>query len=212
MPKRIGVLTYPGQSPESLQKYLEFAENFGEAKLVAFDSHEGLEHITNVDLLILCGGADVNPARYGEKPSPETGYSNPFLEYFDLNILPIFITRKVPIFGICRGHQTVAVHFGCKLNQHVTPSIDISGEVRKIEKIHWNTLSGEQEINTFHHQTVRNEDAYRLLKAEVIVNEDAQVEALIYLSHKIITVQWHPELMSEKCEFSHKAIKHLLER
>jgi putative glutamine amidotransferase len=209
---RIGVLTYPGQSPESLQKYLEFAGNFGDAKPIAFDLYDKAEHILGMDLLILCGGADVNPARYKQKPIPETGASNPFLEYFDLNVLPIFIKKGIPIFGICRGHQTVAVHFGCRLNQHVTPSKDIFGETRKIEKIHWNTLSGEQEINTFHHQTVLNYDAYRLLEAEVIVNEDAQVEALIYTCGKIITVQWHPELMSEKCEFSHRAIKHLLER
>ena len=56
-----------------------------------------------IDLLILPGGYDVNPMRYGEIPEYETSPPDIQKEYFDLYQLPLYISERIPIFGICRG-------------------------------------------------------------------------------------------------------------
>jgi hypothetical protein len=58
---------------------------------------------TDLDLLILTGGPDVNPSRYGEPPGFYTDKPDLIREYFDVHVLPRYIEEHVPIFGVCRG-------------------------------------------------------------------------------------------------------------
>lgn len=78
---------------------------------------------TDINLLILVGGADVYPLRYNEKPGIKTGQPNIDLEWFDMYMLPQYIElaaqNKLAIFGICRGFQTLNVHFGGSLVQDI---------------------------------------------------------------------------------------------
>ena len=65
--------------------------------------------VQDVDLLILPGGADVldestKPGYYTQKP-------NLFYEYFDRNVMPLYIEKNIPIFGICRGFQSINIRF-----------------------------------------------------------------------------------------------------
>jgi len=103
--------------------YVHFARSF-DADVVIIDAAN--ETILPVDLLILPGGRDVNPLRYGQKPHYMT--DNPDMEYesfYDVNLGAIngYIERakqnKTAIYGICAGFQNLNVHFGGSLNQHV---------------------------------------------------------------------------------------------
>jgi len=75
---------------------------------------------TDLDLLILPGGADVDPLRYNQKPYYYTQNPNIHYEYWDRFVLPTYIENRIPIFGICRGFQTLNVHYGGSLSQHIS--------------------------------------------------------------------------------------------
>lgn len=103
--------------------YIHFARSFN-ADVIMIDAAN--ESIIPVDLLILPGGRDVNPLRYGQKPHYMT--DSPDMEYeafYDKNIGAIngYIERakqgKTAIYGICAGFQNLNVHFGGTLTQHV---------------------------------------------------------------------------------------------
>src|SRR5690606_6132737 len=70
--------------------------------------------------LVLTGGEDVDPARYGESPVPGVGVTNPARDEAELLTLDLALERELPILGICRGCQLVNVYFGGSLYQDLT--------------------------------------------------------------------------------------------
>lgn len=81
------------------QAYVTYFRQFGEVILI----DPANQNVQDVDLLVLPGGADVNPLNYNEFPHALTGKPNLAIEYFDKFILPKYIESNTPIFGICRG-------------------------------------------------------------------------------------------------------------
>ena len=63
--------------------------------------------VAPLDILILSGGADVEPARYGAKPSPKLGLVQLDRDAFDFAVLEAALARNLPVLGICRGAQAV---------------------------------------------------------------------------------------------------------
>lgn len=120
--KKIGIVTSIDEKTGNIgvnKYYFLFASLFGEPVLIPHNSPVN----KNLDLLILPGGADINPERYQKSPELFTQRPDIYKEYFDLHILPEYIEQRTPIFGICRGHQTLAVHFGMKLIQNFYSSV-----------------------------------------------------------------------------------------
>jgi len=79
-----------------------------------------LEEVTaEASGLLLCGGVDVEPARYGAERHPQTEPSCPERDQFELDLIALFRQKKKPILGICRGAQLLAVESGGTLHQHV---------------------------------------------------------------------------------------------
>jgi gamma-glutamyl-gamma-aminobutyrate hydrolase PuuD len=66
------------------------------------------------DGLLLTGGADIQPALYGEGRIPEAKLDAPVADRDQLewDLLALARERRVPVFGICRGHQTLNVFLG----------------------------------------------------------------------------------------------------
>lgn len=79
--------------------YRKYFEKFGKVQIISCLN----PNVYNVDLLVLPGGADVNPVSYLAPPSPYVGSPNLAYEWFDKVMLPKYIAHKIPIFGICRG-------------------------------------------------------------------------------------------------------------
>src|SRR5690606_36400608 len=96
--------------------YAEFINEYGTVNILSPD----MQVRTDLDLLILPGGADIAPSRFSQTfaPSYYTGLSNPQLEYFDKYKLPDYISMEMPILAICRGSQSLWQIFGGQMNQH----------------------------------------------------------------------------------------------
>lgn len=71
------------------------------------------EVISRVDGLVLAGGRDIEPWRYGrEVPHPTQGEPKPFLDEIELSYARLAVSSGVPVLGVCRGCQILNVAFG----------------------------------------------------------------------------------------------------
>lgn len=160
------------------------------------------------DGLILTGGVDVDPARYGEPPDERLGPTNADRDAFEAAILEHALDRDIPVLGVCRGHQLFNVVHGGSLLQHIEerePHRSRRGEDGGIAS-GWHELSaapgtilagilGEAplRVNSRHHQAVTTERVAPGLTV-VATTDDGVVEALEAPSKRwAVSVQWHPE-------------------
>jgi putative glutamine amidotransferase len=75
-----------------------------------------------VDGLILAGGADIDPASYGEPAHPETRGTVPERDGFEIALARRALERDIPLLGVCRGMQLMNVATGGTLLQHLPES------------------------------------------------------------------------------------------
>lgn len=80
---------------------------------------EAAATVSDLDGIVLAGGADVNPARYGAQPHPATAVSDPDRDAWELAVAKAALRDGVPLLGICRGMQVLNVCLGGTLHQHV---------------------------------------------------------------------------------------------
>jgi len=233
MNKRIGIVAWAtgANSFGATTPYVDFFSNFGIVELIMPNE---IEIRKDLDLLVLPGGPDVDTSRYLDHGTPLSFYIGktcPFRERFDKVLLPKYIENRTPIFGICRGHQTLAVEFGGKLVQdmwqsglgHETNGEDRTKLVHSVlvdEKEYTTATNGYTsnkvfDINSIHHQCL---DSEFLPKTATILAtysnrsgmiKDGVVEAVTYEPHyPAHTVQWHPEEIRDR--FSVNLISNLL--
>lgn len=172
--------------------YAEYITYVLGGELIILSSTSSIQE--DIDLLILPGGSDINPERYGEIPHFNTGSPDLLKEYFDNHHLPLYISKKIPIFGICRGLQTINVFFGGTLIQdmyHETNGKDDPyGPVHGIKSYAFDGRTSFK-VNSRHHQAIRavGEGLIPLLKH----SKDDTIEAIQHRDLPIFAVQWHPE-------------------
>ena len=152
------------------------------------------------DGLILAGGGDVEPSRFGQE-NRGSDNMNPARDRAELALLDAFAAAGKPILGICRGHQAVNVWAGGTLIQDLGEKNAVHRWEER-DKIHWacaekgvlRDLYGERFcINSAHHQAV---DAVGKDLEITACSEDGVVEAMEHRTLPILTVQFHPERMT----------------
>lgn len=187
--------------------YLELMEecNLVPVLITPMISEDFWRIFSNIEGLILPGGADVNSARYGQVPSFSQGYQNPILEYFDTQILPVILHRRIPVFGICRGMQTLNVAFGGSLIQDLAGHPHSATEVDKCHAVcKPDSEKKEFDVNSFHHQGLGN--IGKGLTVTLYSNDYWRIPEAIS-GNGVFAVQWHPERIWD--EYSLNAIKNL---
>ena len=163
------------------------------------------EALASMDGLLLTGGGDIDPARYGQENAGSRGME---LGRDDLeaSAWEAAAERDVPVLGICRGLQAINVFSGGSLLQHVdghegpswgtgdaaTHAIDVVPGTRLGELVG----SAPLEVNAYHHQGVRAEDLAPGLVASAWADSSAGllVEGLEGSEARfVVGVQCHPE-------------------
>jgi len=192
--------------------YLEFMSKIGVPRIIM-----PWEDLVKVDLLILPGGLDINPASYGELPGFTTSHSDVFKQYFYDQKLKNYI-GNIPIFGICLGFQQLAVYFGSKLTQNLKFHTQSDDRWKAAHPVYNNANKitmkiKEGEVNSHHHQGVLESQLSLDLKALLFAeNEenviDPIVEAFCHTELPIAAVQWHPEELYDNITF--ELIDHLI--
>jgi len=191
--------------------YYEYASKFGEVVIINPLAEEIDE---NIDVLILVGGADLNPASYGQKPSLYTNKANPVREWFEANMLSKYIEANIPLFGICLGLQSIVTHFGGKLIQHNSDIHPFSYTSRgkeaheiKLTEDGWklsNIMTSLKKykkmkikVNSLHHQAADpnclGDDIISIFDTK---SYDRTPEIIIHKSLPISALQFHPEEMN----------------
>ena len=155
-----------------------------------------------LDGVLLTGGTDIDPARYGADPDPELLGIETERDELELRLLETAMNRDIPILGICRGIQLVNVHLGGTLNQHVPEHsrFDVSAdtEVHEVTMAPDSVLGGiygeRRQVNSLHHQTVADVAPGLTVTATA---DDGTIEGL-ELGDNLVAVQWHPEMMRSR--------------
>lgn len=170
--------------------YLNLIEEFGTPVILPMLEWEDFLDTVEIDGLVLPGGSDVNPRRYGDLFSFMSYRPNSYLEFFDTVILPGLISKDFPIFGICRGLQTLNVHFGGTLHQHLWRH---PHSKKKTDLVHKVTAQKnvQFDVNSFHHQCIRK--LAKGFSVEAVSSSDGIIEAISHNIYPIKAVQWHPE-------------------
>ena len=165
-----------------------------------------------IDGLILSGGGDYDPRYANEEPDPKLGEINEERDLPELFITRLAYNRQIPILGICRGIQTLAMALGGKVKQDITDIATLNHSQKEERNVPTHNVIIEKDsilsqlykltdnnatlnVNSFHHQAVCDcGDKFRV----VAKSEDGIVEAIESREFKsIIGVQWHPECLDE---------------
>lgn len=185
--------------------YLEYFNKFGNVRIIM-----PWEDKVDVDLLVLPGGADINPGHYREQPGYNTGSSDVFNEHFYLYKLPLYVEAKTPIFGICLGLQELGVFFGSKLTQDLpfhSQSPARWSAAHSVFKVgETNKKKAQLQVNSHHHQGIEAQNLSDQLVP--LYYGEGLVEAFKHKDLPIVAVQWHPEELYD--EVSHQFITDLL--
>ncbi|HTA35582.1 MAG TPA: gamma-glutamyl-gamma-aminobutyrate hydrolase family protein [Solirubrobacteraceae bacterium] len=165
------------------------------------------EALELLDGLLLAGGADIDPASYGQMPHAETQDSVPERDAFEIALTRAAIERDLPLLGICRGMQLINVALGGTLNQHLPEHFGheqhrrvigtFDGSDHDVEVID-GTLAmdvigaGVHGTKSHHHQGV--ETLGEGLRVGARSPLDGLVEAVELPDRSfVLGVQWHPE-------------------
>jgi len=185
------------------------------------DADEASATVASLDGLVVSGGPDIDPVRYGQPPHPQTLASGPVRDDWELAVTSAALGQGVPLLAICRGMQILNVCRGGTLHQHVP---DLTGHERhdgggagrfgqhQVRVSPDSMLGGIVPerglftVPTHHHQAV---DLLGDGLKAVAWEEDGLIEAveagpseLGGLPGFVLGVQWHPEQAEDVRLFS----------
>jgi putative glutamine amidotransferase len=166
------------------------------------DAAAAAEIVSGLDGVIITGGGDIDPARYGAERNEHTDPANLLRDAWEDALLSAAIEQEVPFLGICRGLQVLNVNRGGTLLQHLP---DVVGDDRYNKgggefAVNRAEVSGgriadlldpEVEVKSYHHQAVDELGDGLTVSARA---EDGTVYAIELPDHPFgVAVQWHPE-------------------
>ncbi|MFC7217873.1 gamma-glutamyl-gamma-aminobutyrate hydrolase family protein [Streptomyces polyrhachis] len=171
----------------------------GRAVLLPADVPEAAaEVLAGLDGVIVAGGGDVAPERYGARRDPRTGPADPQRDAWELALVEGALAYGLPLLGICRGMQLLNVACGGTLLQHLDGHRGPAGRMGEhvVTPLAGTRLAeifpAPTAVPTYHHQAV---DVLAPRLTASARAQDGTVEA-VELAGPVFTlgVQWHPEM------------------
>lgn len=191
-------------------KYVQCLERAGaEVRWIDLkDPDKAVAQMLECDGLLLPGGADIDPKRYGQERLEACGKPNALRDEVEMKMLDAFLPTNKPILCICRGVQLLNVYFGGTLHQdlkkiQVCKHRDLRSRrkgchpVKLMPRMKLGKILGDEiiTVNSIHHQAV---DQVGIGLSVSAVCADGFIEGLeVYLHPFCIGVQWHPEHMAK---------------
>ena len=211
--ERRPVIVVAASSGREARRYVEALAPFDTEAVVVTPHNVVSERdtIARMDGLLLTGGADVHPSRYGEAPDPNAGLLlNEARDAVDFPLLDAALARDLPVVGICRGLQVLNVACGGSLLQHVDGH-RAEGERAPFGPVQhriWVSpgsklaviigAGGQVRVNSVHHQGLTEAQRAPSLMSTAYSVEDGLVEGLESPRHRfVVAVQCHPERADE---------------
>ncbi|MFD5713802.1 gamma-glutamyl-gamma-aminobutyrate hydrolase family protein [Streptomyces pharetrae] len=155
--------------------------------------------VARLDGLVIAGGPDVDPARYGAGRDPRTGPPAHARDAWELALVRAALAARLPLLGICRGMQVLNVALGGTLTQHIDGHAEVVGvfgrhPVKPVPGTRYAALVPEEtSVPTYHHQAVDRLGTGLIPCAHTA---DGTVEAIELpgAGTWALGVQWHPEM------------------
>ena len=183
--------------------YARSVEAAGAVAVLLPPQVQGAESVMRrLDGLIISGGPDVDPGRYGAEPHSRTLSWRPERDAWELALLEAAEAAGLPTMGICRGMQLMAVRAGGALEQHVpdvvghdehSPAPDAFGWVSittQPDSLVRQLVGDRLQVNCHHHQAVATHPGFEVTARAA----DGTVEAIEDPERTFwLAVQWHPE-------------------
>lgn len=167
---------------------------FAEGPTPAYDRLEGMHG------LVIPGGFDIDPARYGQDPHPTTVTADfAQQDQFEIDMISAAMDRGLPLLLICRGFQIFNVMQGGNMIQDLPKDSVHRDDVHQVEIAEDSLLAEvigqtQIEVSSYHHQAV--DKLGKQLRA-VATGPAGIVEAIEHSDADVLAVQWHPEDTSD---------------
>lgn len=150
--------------------------------------------LARFDGVLMPGGGDLDPARFGQAAAAETEPPMPHDDDLDLAAVAAALVLGLPTLAICRGMQVTNVALGGTLLQHLPPGpvqhrnalheVEVGGRLREI------VGQDRVTVSSYHHQAVDRVGAGLVVTGRA---DDGCIEALEHEGGTLLAVQWHPE-------------------
>ncbi|GAA5021028.1 gamma-glutamyl-gamma-aminobutyrate hydrolase family protein [Kitasatospora paranensis] len=182
------------------QTYVDAVSRAGGTPVLLPPRPGGVDRLLDaLDGLVLAGGSDLDPARYGATPDPRTGPPHRARDEREFELLAGALRRDLPVLGVCRGMQLLNVALGGTLIQHLPDGSHQNPPARFVRQaVHVRpdsllgaVLGRAAKVSCYHHQAA---DRLGTGLQAVAWAADETVEALELPDRRfVLGVQWHPE-------------------
>ena len=213
-----------GDSYSNGLKYAQAIARAGGVTMTVPPLTESIQHVADLvgaaDGVLIQGGGDIAPERYGESRRSDTIYGIVQHDEFEIAVAREAVKQNKPLLAICRGLQVLNVALGGTLHQDL-------GDVLPDRESHWNTYhpitvtegsrlaaalgtSAPERSHSFHHQALKH------VASDLVVVARAPDDVIEAVEHRscdfVVGVQWHPEDDAETTECQQQLFVNFISR